>query len=566
MASEEIPRTFGRYEILGLLGRGSMARVYLAHDPHTDRRVALKVMAPVLEATPEIAEDNRRRFLQEARAAGRLHHPGIVVVYDADTDADSERPFIAMEWVPGHSLAELLRERRSLPWANAATIAADVALALDHAHERGIVHRDVKPANILLADDGRVKVSDFGIAKFASESLTQSGEVLGTPKYMSPEQVRAEPIDGRSDLFSLGAVLYEMLTGTTPFPGQTIASVAYRVAAGKFEPPSTHVADLPAPLERLVTRALARDADERFQSGQEMARALRELVDSGELGPAADVALPPPPPLAANAASLPPAQRANEPTVATPRSAEPPLATVATRPPRWRRRLALAAVLLVALAGAGYLIGSGRFAELTRALTPDAGSVPAATAAPPRVAVRAVVARRPGHPTPEVDARWPETPPEPPVEDEPPAATSRTNATRTRAAPPEPAETSTPAAAPVQPAAEPAPERTSRLEILHFNRLNGAIFTVWVDGQRAWSTAMRAPRNFLRRVEGDEIHASIPLTPGVHTIEVRVDSRGAPHLSASGIVRARFQPDSTRSLHVVLLPYVSKLALSWEEP
>ncbi|HSM14465.1 MAG TPA: serine/threonine-protein kinase, partial [Thermoanaerobaculia bacterium] len=290
----DAPVRIDRYEVIAELGRGSMGKVYLAHDPNTDRRVALKVRSARTDTEPEEERSSRARFLLEGRAAGRLQHPGIVVVYDADTDTETGQAFLAMEWIEGQSLATLLKRKGPMAWATAARIAGEVALALDHAHERGVVHRDVKPENILIGVDGRVKVSDFGIAKVvAAEPRTLAGEVLGTPHYMSPEQLRSDPLDGRSDLFSLGAVLYEMLAGVPPFPGDTIASVTYKIAWVDPQPPSIARDDLPASLEKIVLRLLAKAPDDRFARGREVADALAAVIaDPGETSRTATLPAP----------------------------------------------------------------------------------------------------------------------------------------------------------------------------------------------------------------------------------------------------------------------------------
>ncbi|MEM8930492.1 MAG: serine/threonine-protein kinase [Acidobacteriota bacterium] len=211
--SPDLPERIDRYEILEILGRGAMGEVYLALDPKFDRRIALKVMTGHRLGEDDELDELRRRFVVEGRAAGRLNHPGIVTLYDADSDAQTGWPFLAMEWVDGESLRKRLKRDGPLPVREVVDLGAQVARALAYAHAQGVVHRDIKPANLLLHQDGRVKVADFGVAKLVSSSLTLTGQVLGSPNYMAPEQVRAEPVDGRTDLFALGVVLYEALTG-----------------------------------------------------------------------------------------------------------------------------------------------------------------------------------------------------------------------------------------------------------------------------------------------------------------------------------------------------------------
>ena len=300
-ATPALPERIGRYRILEPIGRGSMGRVYRAHDPHTDRDVALKVVTETPGLPPAAAEDLRERFLLEARAAGRLSHPGIVLVYDADVDPDTGDPYLVMELVAGTSLAQALRERGPLPWREAAAIGAQVAAALAHAHERGIVHRDVKPGNVLVGADGRVKVSDFGIAKLVGESHTVTGSVMGTPSYMSPEQIRSQPLDGRSDLFGVGALLYEMVTGEAPFRGDSLAAITHKVVSVDPRPPSFARPGLPEEAERIVLRALAKERDQRFQTGTELAATLTAAIGAEEqptlrLRPPESVAAEPPEP------------------------------------------------------------------------------------------------------------------------------------------------------------------------------------------------------------------------------------------------------------------------------
>jgi serine/threonine protein kinase len=192
------PERVGRYAVEELLGRGSMGTVYLAHDPVIDRRVALKVLRPDLGG--EHGEQARRRFVREARAAGRLSHPNIVTVFDVGEDEEQKLAFIAMDYVEGRTLQAVTASGRRFAFAEAAELVATLARALDYAHRRGVVHRDVKPANVLLSPDGAVKITDFGVARLDTSELTAEGTVLGSPSYMSPEQIRGRPVDGRSSI------------------------------------------------------------------------------------------------------------------------------------------------------------------------------------------------------------------------------------------------------------------------------------------------------------------------------------------------------------------------------
>ncbi len=269
---------FGRYEILAELGRGAMGIVYKARDPKINRVVAVKTIS-LAGQPPEEEQEYRERFYREAEAAGRLSHPGIVTVFDVGEEPDTRAPYIVMEFVAGQSLEKLLssREDRKLPPGEALQLALEIAEALDCAHGQGVIHRDVKPANILITEDGHAKIADFGVAKLNFAIATAAGRVLGTPAYMSPEQLNDEAVDGRSDLFSLGVILYTALTGYRPFQGNSALTVAFKVVNRDPVPATVLDNDLPPGLDYIISRAIAKDPSQRYQRGMEMVLDIQEL-------------------------------------------------------------------------------------------------------------------------------------------------------------------------------------------------------------------------------------------------------------------------------------------------
>jgi serine/threonine protein kinase len=254
----------GRYKILGELGRGAMGVVYKAEDPNLDRTVALKTI--ILEA--EGRDEYRKRFFLEAKAAGKLNHPNVVTTFDC---GDHEgMAYLAMELVEGTDLRTRMTGE-GVTALQAVEIARQVAEGLAYAHERGIVHRDIKPANIMLDAQGRAKIMDFGLARSRlADHKTSTGMVLGTPRYMSPEQIAGQPVDQRSDIFSLGIVLYEMLTGTRLYSGEDIHQVQHAITQMEPVPPTRVVPGLPAMLDFVVARALKKDAAVRYQDAREL--------------------------------------------------------------------------------------------------------------------------------------------------------------------------------------------------------------------------------------------------------------------------------------------------------
>jgi hypothetical protein len=282
-------KRFGRYLIVEQLGRGAMGVVYKARDPQIDRVVALKTVS-LIGLEPEEEEEFRARFCCEAQAAGRLHHPGIVTVFDVGEDEESHESYIVLEYVAGESLSRILSREKKLSLPKALLWAEEIADALDYAHAQGVVHRDIKPANILIGEDGHAKIADFGIAKLNMAHFTLPGRVLGTPAYMAPEQLAGEGVDNRSDLFSLGVILYSMVTGHSPFTGNSATTVCFKVVNREPMPASSFDLELPRSLDAVITRAMAKDPAERFQQGSEFANALREL--RGELGPGSTTTAP----------------------------------------------------------------------------------------------------------------------------------------------------------------------------------------------------------------------------------------------------------------------------------
>jgi serine/threonine protein kinase len=271
-------RRIGRYEIEQTLGRGAMGVVYLARDPLIGRRVALKTLR--LDLDTEYTGEFRERFFREAKAAGGLNHPGIVTIHDVGEDPESGLVFIAMEYIEGRDLKQLLADGQRFRPSEAARIAADVARALDYAHSMGVVHRDIKPANIILTRDGTAKITDFGIARLESSNLTVEGQFIGTPNFMSPEQITGKPVDGRSDIFSLGVVLFTLLTGERPFAGETMHEVTMKVVQEPCPIPSTVDGNIPTAINPIILKCLEKDPDRRFQSGAEVAQVLAALARS----------------------------------------------------------------------------------------------------------------------------------------------------------------------------------------------------------------------------------------------------------------------------------------------
>lgn len=271
---------YGRYKIIDKLGKGSMGEVYLAHDPHIDRKVALKVLHKDHLSSKEIIN----RFIKEAKAIGRLSHPDIVSVYDVGQDKGTI--YIAMEYLKGKPLNDVIQSKK-LDIPTVVKIGRQVATALDYAHQKGIVHRDIKPSNLMITDNNQIKLTDFGIAHFEDASLTlktRSGDILGTPAYMSPEQIAGKAVDNRSDLYSLGVILYELLVGQRPFIENNITALFRAIAEHKLVPPKKANSSIPPGLSAIIFKAMGKHPDNRYQSGAELASALSAHLPEAKAG------------------------------------------------------------------------------------------------------------------------------------------------------------------------------------------------------------------------------------------------------------------------------------------
>src|SRR5918912_770925 len=274
----------GRYRIMRKLGTGGMANVYLAEDQELGRRVAIKILNDRHAGDEQFIE----RFRREAKNAAGLSHPNIVSIYDR---GEAERTYyIAMEYLDGRSLKELIVSRGPAPVNVAVDYARQILAAVRFAHRHGIVHRDIKPHNVLVDAEGRLKVTDFGIARAGASQMTEAGSIIGTAQYLSPEQAKGAPVDQTSDLYSVGVVLYELLTGVVPFAGDTPVEIAMKHLSSTPEPPSAKRSDIPRDLDLIVMRALAKDPDDRYQSAEEMVADLERFLRGSTVSPVTEEA------------------------------------------------------------------------------------------------------------------------------------------------------------------------------------------------------------------------------------------------------------------------------------
>jgi serine/threonine protein kinase len=350
----------GRYELREELGRGAMGVVYRAHDPVIGRDVAVKTLHLTEAGTGMSREELVGRFQTEARAAGLLTHPNITVVFDAGEEEGIF--YITMELVEGRSLQTMLDGRQSFPLPRVMKLMEQVSSALDFAHQRNVVHRDIKPANLMLTADDTVKITDFGTAKILQFGTAQTSHVMGTPSYMSPEQVKGKPVDGRSDIFSLGVILYELMTGEKPFPGQNITTVIYKIINEDPIPPRSLDPSIHPGLSAVITHALAKEPSARFQTCQELLDALKNYHEI--VSPEATVRMSPASNLTTGAGAHPTPQPVRASMI--PLNAHMTSSEAATRPflgfpeerkaPNAGSRVVLTLILLCIIGYAGYRV------------------------------------------------------------------------------------------------------------------------------------------------------------------------------------------------------------------
>jgi len=512
----ELPAKIGRYLIRQELGRGMMGVVYLADDPVLGRPVALKTIQLAFMTVESERESFEKRFFGEARVAAGLSHPGIVVVHDVGRDPDSGMLYIALEYLRGSTLAEATASGAPLPWREALRITARLARALHHAHAAGVIHRDVKPANVMLLPSGDVKVMDFGIAKVPQQELTAAGQFFGTPLYMSPEQARGEVVDGRSDLFALGAIAYRLLTGRAAFGAETVTAILARVLSENPLAPSAVTPGVPEPADYVVGRALAKSPADRYPDGETMAEDIDDVLDGraprhratwprtragegtrvssrprAEDSPLADlVATPPPEPPPAPAPRAAPVA----PRLPAPRPAAPPAAEPAGLK---RTALAVGAVLLV-LAGALALFAVRK----PRPAAPSASDRPAASRAAPVTT--------------------------------PPAA-----------------------------ADDPDSGEPGQLAIDFDHHLRSGTLRVWVDDDVVLDQAFgaRVTRKILSlRLRKGSVDEVLKVKPGRREVKVQVQWDDN---TRTDVTAATFKPGATRTLQIRILRVLNVMTLDW---
>ena len=486
-----------------------MGVVYQARDPKIDRIVAIKTLSLGQEDDDEA--EFRMRFILEAQAAGRLSHPGIVTVYDVAEDPETHAPYIVMEYVAGQTLKKLLAPGYAkVPLETALRLAQEVAEALAYAHARGVVHRDIKPANIMITEDEHAKIMDFGVAKLDLSQRTQSGVLMGTPAYMSPEQLTGHSVDGRSDIFSLGVVLYTMLVGHRPFQGNGISTIGFKVVNNNPLPLTTINPALPAEIDQIVSRAIAKELDQRYQTGAELAGDLaklrEQLREGNEDAPSPGLLT-----VTSTRGSKPSARgvQATQPYSISTKPTKPPVEVVPAAPMSRRKLYAFAAIALVAVAS---LIAFGRQRMKPVALTAQS-SKPPFTSVPKTNAVAAA-----------------------PIPAPRPNVTSGDD---------ESSEPSRKKSIPVSQS-----DASLRIDVEH--PFSAAKISLWVDGKLKYTEALHGEAKkkliVFRKTEGHNFD-KIQIPAGKHSIRVRIQAP-EQYYDLANTITANLAESSTQTLSV----------------
>jgi serine/threonine protein kinase len=574
----------GRYEIRGELGRGTMGVVYEAEDPALGRRVAVKTIQVPLAASKREREDYEKRFLAEARIAARLSHAGIVVVHDVGRDAEHDILYIALEHLQGRTLAEVAADG-PLDWRETLRIVGRLAEAVRYAHAQGVVHRDIKPANIMLVASGEPKIMDFGIAKLEAGQLTSTGQFFGTPLYMSPEQALGQPVDGRTDLFSLGSVAYLLLSGRPPFEAANVPGILSRVAYQHPKPLEDIVPGLPDDVDYVVTRAMTKSPSDRYPDGKTMAEDIDDIL-AGR------------PPRHRGGWTPPPVGTG---TVASARGDDLPelaLDPVDERRPRRPRRRGRTTVTLLALLGAVsavyfYLHPSDfqfwrravaearktRIAEEVRAWwgrigveSPEAppASMASVQSAPP-VSLAVLTSAPPltdvgASPLSSPSAEPASSPPRADMATEAAAAVPGLASPAIASIPEDEPDPSPPPARPsISAKTAPAKENVpGQLAIEFEHHLRHGNLQVWVDDARVVDEDFdgRVTRKLLSlELRKGLVQQRLTLSPGRH--DVRVDVRWDDN-SKSARISGIFRPGASRQLDVQVSRIGGKLSLAWK--
>ncbi len=561
---------FGRYEILSELGRGAMGIVYKARDPKINRVVAVKTISLAGQSEEEELEF-RERFFREAEAAGRLSHPGIVTIFDVGEEPETRAPYIVMEYVGGQSLDKILQSRadHKLPVETALQLALELAEALDCAHGQGVVHRDLKPANVLLTPDGKAKIADFGIAKLNSGNITLAGRALGTPAYMSPEQVNGDPVDGRSDLFSLGVILYTILTGHRPFQGNSAITISYKVVNRDPVPATILDAELPQGLDYIITRAMAKDPAQRYTRGMEIVLDIQHLRNGQEPWSKAKAPTPPASAIAGQSGKDKSSRiRPSNPRLPAPHPVKPaptaPSASLSERLNQMRqltrKTLTVGVFCLVAAFAYGlWVISFGPGALRKRAssppqLAPTAQAIPAPARPTAAQVIDSIVAGTTTSPTPDaattassVTADRVLTPEEPK-----PATVKKTSKPVVHSPKTAPLESAVAVNHSTTPAAASYTISPAMLEIQVDHKFAEAKLSVWVDDHLTYTHQLEGTDKkhlvVFHHVQGHELHA-IQLAPGNHHLRVQVISEAVGY-DQSATVAGEFSSKQDSLLQV----------------